>query len=172
MKPTFIISGEKGSGKSTLLANIVTLLQTNGYVVKGFIALHNLESDSYIIKNVETDEEYLVMKRIAGYEKRPDHFKIFQDGVEKGTTWIDEILKRSPHIAVIDEIGGYELREMLWNNSFTRLIESDIPLIFTVKTKHLNQVKTKWKIDNATIFYPGDFANYKSAFEKIKEWIQ
>ena len=117
------------------MATVLSLLQLNGFAVHGFVALHHLESDTYLIKNVTTREEFPVMQRVAGFEKRPDHFRFFPEGVEKGLIWIEEMLEQSPDIAVIDEIGGYELQGRLWSDGFTRLIESDTPLIFTVKTK-------------------------------------
>lgn len=170
MKPIFIISGDKGSGKSTFLTDVLSLLQSDGFVVNGFVALHDVEYDSYLIKNVATNEESLIMQRVGSYEKRPDHFRIFREGEEKGVIWIDEILEQSPDIAVIDEIGGYELQGRLWSESFSRLVESEIPLIFTVKTKHLDAVMKKWDIDSAIIFDSGDFGDSGKAVEKIKEW--
>lgn len=172
MKSIFIISGDKGSGKSTFLLNILFLLKTDGFLVEGFIAVHNIDSDSYLIKNVATNEESLIMQRVAGFEKRPDHFKIFTKGVEKGLIWIEEVLEQSPDIAVIDEIGGYELQGRLWSDGFTRLAESCVPLILTVKTKHLHEVVKKWNVNAAIIFYPDDFGNPKKAFEKVKRWMQ
>lgn len=172
MKPVFIISGDKGSGKSTFLATVLSLLQMNGFVVHGFVALHHLESDTYRIKNVTTHEEFPVMQRVAGFEKRPDHFSFFPEGVEKGLIWMEEMLEQSPDIAVIDEIGGYELQGKLWSNGFTELVDSEIPLIFTVKTKHLHQVIEKWHNDTAFIFEPADFGDPEKVFEKIKELIR
>lgn len=172
MKPIFIISGDKGRGKSTFLIDILSLLQMDGFIVSGFVALHSFESDYYMIKNVANNEESLIMQRVADYKKRPDHFKIFPEGLEKGLTWIEELLDQSPNLAVIDEIGGYELRGMLWSSAFTRLVESDIPLIFTVKTKHLDEVLKKWNIDPSIIFNSDDFDNSKKAFEKVKKWMQ
>ncbi len=172
MKPIFIISGDKGSGKSTFLVEILYLLQRDGFVVRGFVALHNFESDSYLIKNVTTKEEALILQRISDYEKRPDHFKIFSEGVEKGLTWIEELLEQSPNLAVIDEIGGYEMRGTLWSNGFAGLVESDIPLIFTVKSKHFSEVVKKWNISATAIFDSNDFDDSHGAFEKVKEWLQ
>ena len=171
-KPTIIISGDKGSGKSTFLIDIVYLVQSEGFKVNGFVALHNIESDAYLIKNVATNEEALIMQRVAGYEKRPDHFKISPEGVEKGLTWIEEVLEQSPDIAVIDEIGGYELQGRLWSDGFTKLVESDISLIFTVKAKHLDEVVKKWNIDNAIIFDSVDFNDPKKVVEIVKEWTE
>ena len=141
-------------------------------MVKGFAAVHEFETDSYLINNVSTNEEALILRRVGGYEKRPYHFKIFEEGVEKGSDWIEDILEQSPSIAVIDEIGGYELNGKLWSDSFTRLVDSDIPIIFTVSTKHLEQVIKKWNIDASIIFDSDDFGDPNKAFEKVKKWIQ
>lgn len=151
---------------------MLSLLQLNGFAVHGFVALHHLESDTYRIKNVTTHEEFPVMQRVASFEKRPDHFRFFPEGVEKGLIWIEEMLQQFPDIAVIDEIGGYELQGKLWSDGLTSLVESDIPLIFTVKTKHLRQIVEKWRIDTAFIFEPADFGSPEKALEKIKELIR
>ncbi|MBF6598200.1 MAG: DUF2478 domain-containing protein [Fermentimonas sp.] len=171
MKTIIIISGDKGSGKSTFLLEVLSLLRNDGVVVKGFVAIHEFETDSYLIKNEATNEEALILQRVGGYEKRPYHFYIFEEGVEKGLSWIEEILEQPPNIAVIDEIGGYELQGNIWCNCFTRLVESDIPLIFTVNTKHLEQVIKKWNIEASIILDSDDFDDPNKAFEKIKEWI-
>lgn len=171
LKTIIIISGDKGSGKSTFLLEVLSLLRNDGVVVKGFVAIHEFETDSYLIKNEATNEEALILQRVGGYEKRPYHFHIFEEGVEKGLSWIEEILEQPPNIAVIDEIGGYELQGNIWCNCFTRLVESDIPLIFTVSTKHLEQVIKKWNIEASIILDSDDFDDPNKAFEKIKEWI-
>ncbi len=167
-----IISGGKGSGKTAFLMEILSLLQVDGFVAKGFVAIHNIESDAYLIKNATTNEEAFIMQRVAGFEKRPHHFKIFPEGVEKGLEWIEEALEQSPDIAVIDEIGGYELRGKFWSEGFTRLVESGIPLIFTAKTKHLDKVIKKWNISATIVFDPDDFGNPRKAYEKLKEWME
>ena len=172
MKSIFIISGEKGSGKTTFLMNILSLLKTDGFVVGGFLAVHGLQSDTYFIRNVETNEESLLMQRVASFEKRPNHFKLFPEGVKVGRFWMKEILNKCPDFAVVDEIGGFELAGELWSNGFTALVESSNPLIFTVKTKHINEVVEKWNINPALIFDSADFGNSQIAFEKIKELIQ
>ena len=112
------------------------------------------------------------MQRVASFEKRPNHFKLFPEGVKVGRFWITEIFNQRPDFAVVDEIGGFELAGELWSNEFTSLVESSTHLIFTVKTKHLNEVLKKWNIDPALIFDSADFGNSQIAFEKIKELIQ
>lgn len=169
MKSIIIISGEKGSGKTTFLIDVLNLLQMDGFVLGGFVSLHRLESDTYLIRNITTLEESLLLQRVASFDKRPNHFKFFPEGVEIGGFWIEEILKQNPDIAIVDEIGGFELSGKLWSNGFTAIVNSTTPLIFTVKTKYLDEVMKKWNINPALIFDSADFGNPQKAFEKIKE---
>ncbi len=168
MKPIFIVSGEKESGKTTFLINILSLLQTDGYVIGGFVALHDIELDCYQIKSIKTKEESPLMQRVATFDRRPHHFKFFPKGVEKGNDCIEELLANPPDIAIVDEIGGYELRGMLWSKSFTQLVESSVPLIFSVKESLLDKVVAKWSIEPAHIFRSTDFNDCNKAFKLIK----
>lgn len=171
MKPIFIISGEKGSGKTTFLLNILSLMQKEGFAVGGFLALHEIESDRYLIKNIKTNEKSLLMQRIAAFELRPNHFKFFPAGVEMGINSMKEILNTPTDIAIIDEIGGYELRGELWSRSFTRLVNSSVPLLFTVKDRLIDKVIAKWRIEPSLIFTPADFIDYNGAFERMKKFF-
>lgn len=172
MKPIFIVSGEKESGKTTFLLNILSLLQMNDFVVRGFVALHDIDSDCYEIKNVKTKEVSPLMQRVASFEKRPHHFKLFSEGVEMGNDCIQELLVHPPDIAIVDEIGGYELRGKLWSMSFTEVVESSVPLIFTVKDRLLNKVLSKWNLEPTHVFNSTDFNDPDKAFKLIKRLIR
>ena len=167
----FIISGAKGTGKTSFLIDVLRLLQINGFVVGGFVALHDVQSDCYRIKDIKTNKEAPLMQRVATFDKRPYNFEFFAEGVEMGNNCIEELLIELPDIAVLDEIGGYELEGKLWSNSFTQLIESSIPLIFTTKAKLLDRVIEKWNIKPTLIFQSEDFDNPHKAFEHIKKFL-
>ena len=171
MKLIFTVTGEKESGKTTFLIDILSLLQMNGFVVGGFVALHEVESDCYQIKDVKTNKMFPLMQRVAGFEKRPHHFKFFSQGVEMGNNCIRELLEHPPDIAIVDEIGGYELRGKLWCSSFTQLLESSIPLIFTVKERLLDKVIEKWRMEATLVFRSADFTNPNEAFERMKKFL-
>lgn len=172
MKSIFIVSGEKESGKTTFLINILSLLQLNGFLVGGFVALHDIESDFYEIKDVKTNETTPLMQRVASFEERPHHFKFFPKGVEKGNDCMKRLLIHPPDIAMIDEIGGYELRGKLWSSSFAQLVESSIPLIFTVKDRLLDKVVAKWNIEPCYVFNSTDFNDPDIAFKLIKSSLK
>lgn len=140
-------------------------------MASGFVSLHELESDCYYIKDIKTKEEVPLMQRIGTFEQQPNQFKFFPEGVKLGNNCFKELLAMPPDIAVVDEIGGYELAGELWSISFTQLIESSIPLIFTVKAKQLETVLKKWSIEPTFVFQADDFGNPLQAVEQIKSFL-
>lgn len=172
LKPIFIVSGEKESGKTTFIINVLSLLQQKGFVVGGFVALHNIELDAYQIKDVKTHEELPLMQRVASYEQRPHHFKFFKEGIEKGNRCMNKLLVYPPDIAIVDEIGGYELRGELWSSCFTQLVESSTPLIFSVKDRLLNKVLAKWELEPSYIFESTDFKEPSRASRLIERLLK
>ncbi len=166
-KSIFIIAGEINKGKTTFMLQLLNEFASKGMTTGGFVSMHDEANDSYAIHNVQTGEEVLLMERVATFQQRPFHFKIHLLGVEAGGRWIGQLLQQPLDIAVIDEIGGYELAGELWYEGFTSLINSTIPLLFTTKTKHLKAIVEKWKIEPAAIFYPGDFLNPQKALKQI-----
>ncbi|HLW07897.1 MAG TPA: nucleoside-triphosphatase [Marinilabiliaceae bacterium] len=171
MKPIFIVAGEKGSGKTTFLLNLLRILQKEGHQMGGFVAIHQLQSDSYLIKNIQTNEEILLMQRLAAFDQHPNHFKFFSEGVEVGNEWIKELLSNPPGIVVVDEIGRFELAGELWSSSFTKLVASSVPLIFTTKIKYLEDVVKKWKMNPTLTFHADDFSMPQHAFERMKKFL-
>ncbi len=171
-KPIFIIAGEKQSGKTTFLRQLLREIAKKGIITGGFVSMHQQDEDSYAIRNIQTGEEVSLMQRVASFQRRPYHFKIHPAGVEAGRRWIAQLLQQPVHMAVIDEIGGYELAGELWCEGFTGLINSPIPVLFTIKTKHVKAIVKKWNIEPVFIFYPDDFINPKKACKRIENILK
>lgn len=167
MKPIFIIAGEKESGKTSFLLQLINLLRDKGRVVEGFVSLHDVVNDIYSIKNIRTNQEVPLMQRMGSFRQRPHHFTLFSKGVEVGKSWIDTLVQTPPTIAVLDEIGSYELSGELWCDGFTKLVKSALPILFTCKQKHLKAVLEIWNIEPTLIFYPDDFIDAQKAFEQM-----
>ncbi len=143
----------------------------NGFRVSGFVSFHELQSDCYQIKDIKTNEELPLMQRVSTFEQRPKQFKFFSDGLELGNNCFKELLTKPPDIAIVDEIGGYELAGELWSSNFTQLVDSSIPLIFTTKEKLLEKVVKKWNIKPTLIFQAADFGDPQKAVEQIKSFL-
>lgn len=166
-KQIFIIAGEKQSGKTSFLLHLLHMFSSANLTTAGFVSLHQPADDSYVIRNIQTGEEVRLMQRIATFEERPHHFDIYPEGVKTGLQWIQTLLNHPPQLAVIDEVGSYELSEELWWEGFMELINASVSLIFTTKTKHVKAIMERWNIEPTAIFYPEDFDNPENAFNQI-----
>lgn len=171
-EPIFIIAGEKHSGKTSFLLQLLRMFTHTGLNTAGFVSLHQPEDDSYTIQNIQTREEVRLMQRLAGFNERPHHFELFPQGIKTGMYWIQQILDNPPSIAVMDEIGSFELSGKLWAEGFTRLVNAPFPLILTTKTKHVEAIMERWDIEPSIIFYPDDFGHPEKAFNLIKNLLQ
>ena len=170
MKTIIAISTKEGDEKATFLIEILSLLQMDDFVVKGFVVLQNFGTDSYIIKNVETNEQSVILEKED--ESIPRSYKISPEGESQALNWIEDALEHPPHITIIDEMDGYESQSKLWSDGFAKLLETDTPLIFTVKDKHLHEVTEKWNISPKIILDSDDFDDPHGAIEKVMEWIK
>src|SRR6056297_931633 len=105
----FIIAGPKGSGKTTFQHQVTANLIQTGIKIKGFLAIHDFQADSYSIFNIETHQKLPLAQRIdeCKYSKNP--FRFNRSTIEQGQEWINDIINHPPDLAVIDEIGIYEL---------------------------------------------------------------
>lgn len=170
-KPVFIIAGERQSGKTSFLLHLLHKLANADVAIAGFVSMHQPADDSYTIQNIQTQEEVRLMQRIGTFEQRPHHFELHPEGVETGLHWIQQLLKHPPRLAVVDEIGVYELSGKLWSEGFTQLVNAQIPLIFSTKIKHVKVIMERWSIEPAAIFYPDYFNNPEEAFNQIKKLL-
>ena len=171
-EPIFIIAGDKQSGKTSFLRQLMRMLDNSGLTMAGFVSLHQPADDSYTLQNIQTHEEVRLMQRLAGFNERSHHFELFPEGIKTGRHWIQQILDQPPNIALIDEIGSYELSGELWAEGFTRLVNAPFPLILTTKSKHVEAIIERWSIEPASIFYRNDFAYPEKAVDKIKKLLQ
>jgi len=171
MKPIFIIAGEKGSGKTTFLLHLLAMLQKKEFKIGGFVALHNFEDDSYSIKNIATNEEIPLMQREVPLEQEFSSFEFSPEGVTAGSNWINELHIHLIDVVAIDEIGRFELMGDLWHNGFTQLVKSQTPLIFTTKTKYVEQILKKWNIIPALVFDVSDFEHTQEAFDQMMGFL-
>lgn len=171
-KPVFIIAGEKKSGKTSFLLHLLHMFSDANLLAAGFVSLHRFADDSYAIRNIQTGEEVRLMQRIATFENRPHHFTIYPEGEKAGLQWIQMLVNNPPQLAVIDEIGSYELLGKLWWEGFSELVNAPVSLIFTTKTKHVKAIMERWNIEPSAIFYPEDFNHPEKAFNHMKSIMQ
>lgn len=172
MKAIFVISGEKQTGKTCFLQKLVSLLADAGYRLKGFYAWHDKVADSYFIKNIQTGEKELLMTRTTPQREKPGQFQIHEDGIRTGIAWIEAAKKDSSSVLVVDEIGLFELKGMVWHDLFSDAVKSPKSFLFTTKTKLLPEVLAKWKIHPTAVFYPPDFTSPEKSAKQITEALK
>ncbi len=168
----FIATGPRGSGKTTFQYQVAESLQQEGFQVKGFLAFHDFQKDSYSIYNLQTHETLPLAQKLSSLKHTEDPFRFDTHALKQGKEWIEDILNELPDLAVIDEIGIYELRGKVWSTMFTRLCNSSVPLFFTAKLKLLPQILKEWELKPTHIFYPEDFQNLKYATGQIRDPLQ
>jgi len=164
----FVTIGPKGSGKSTFQHNVTKHLKKKGMRVQGIIAFHNYKHDSYSIYNLQTEEELLLSQRVSASRQSENPFHFDSKAVKEGEHWLYKITEEQTDLAVIDEIGIYELHGKVWYNAFSHLCKSTIPLFFSTNKMWSEQVLKKWNMKPTHTFYPPDFHYPEEASNKIQ----
>lgn len=172
MKPIFIIAGEKGTGKTFFLQKLAVCLSGYGYQLKGFCSIHDRKNDRYFVLNIQTGEKELLMTRTTSLIKKTGQFHINEAAIHTGTGWMNPEAENNSTILVLDEIGPYELKGMIWSDLFTKAVESQNPFIFTTKSKLLSPIMDKWKIHPAEVFYPPGFSSPEKTAAQIVQAIK
>ena len=120
-----IITGAKGSGKSTRLKNYISKMGKNNFF--GFISFCNEERNKYWVKNIETEETWLLLwesftPKYSRFDYDEEVFKIVN---EKLKIRIEEEMKKSKNrkIGVLDEVGMIELESKGFNEGLMALFD-------------------------------------------------
>jgi nucleoside-triphosphatase THEP1 len=157
MKPSsvFIITGKQGEGKTTKLAEVIRILKQKEQAVFGFYAIgawENGQRSHFHIKDINSGESFLLCERQEIAEAGKSRFVFFQQAINKGGQIIAEGMKRQKALAVIDEIGPFELKEEAWHNALTLLIKNDFPILITVRERLLKTIIREFGIERPVIF--------------------
>ncbi len=157
MKPIFIIADHKKEDKTKFLQELTTLMHQEGFRILGFLTIHNKENESYLIRNLQSNEEKLLMIQKRHPHQKQEYFQFMEEGIRAGQEWLTTSGPTGPFITVIDEIGYYELEDKVWGDTLTSQMRLDEPFLFTTTLKLLPAIIKKWKIHPAAVFYPQDF---------------
>jgi len=148
----FIITGKQGEGKTTKLAEVIRLLKHKGQAVFGFYAVgawENGQRSHFHIKDVHSGESHLLCER---QENAKNEFVFFQQAIKKGEQILSEGMKHQRTLAIIDEIGPFELKREVWYNALTLLIKDNFPILITVREKLTKPVIQKFGFEKPVIF--------------------
>jgi len=148
-----IITGEIGSGKTSLLKAISLRLKESGIKTGGILApaiFENSEKKGYNLIDLTTNKTIALsqtepnkgMAQVGKYYFKPDAIVFGRKALS-----VEQNLENE--IVIIDEIGAWELQGQGWGASLNELIiNSNTPLILSVRKKFLDMVIESWMLQN------------------------
>ncbi len=168
----FILTGHQGEGKTTKLTKVISLLKLKGVDIFGFIATGEWENNlrsRFHLKDINSERNYLLCNR----EEKPGTlngiFVFNMQTIKTGEQIITEGMKHAKALAVIDEIGRFELKEKVWYPVFKKLAEKNFPTLITVRKSLLKPIIEKFGIEHPVIFNLEDKSTFiaNKIFEQV-----
>jgi len=153
-QPVFILSGEQGAGKTTRLREVVTLLEEEKIYTFGFYALgywKNQIRSRFNLVDIRTGTSYRLCER-ADTQQQNKSFVFYPETIRKGEALLLSERGKPNTLAVIDEIGHFELNGKIWAPVFSKLVTQRQPVFITVRKKFLENVMTYFHLTPAGIY--------------------
>lgn len=145
-----IISGEKNSAKTTTLKQIV---ESNPDKYIGYTCLSYDNKNSFYLKNILTNNEFLIMQNTKiDCEVRLGQYYII-DGVFEliSNILLQQIKETKNKIIALDEIGKLELDGFGYDKLLNELVELDNDIVLCIRDKFVNKVIKKYNLKNIDI---------------------
>ena len=165
-----LLSGNTGTGKSTVLARICQELEQSGISAGGILApgryldsglkdydLQLLPGRKKLPLSTQTENQHWIS--IGGFYFNPE-------AIYAGLSHLASLTVKRYHLCLLDEIGPFELKGLLWAPVIPDLLALGVPMIWTVRERIIERVKSKWDIPGAGIISVDE-----RAVEKIRDWI-
>ncbi|MDO9255113.1 MAG: nucleoside-triphosphatase [Bacteroidales bacterium] len=168
-----IITGEIGSGKTTLISAISLRLKESGIKTGGILAAAIYEQGNktgYNILGVSSGSIMLLSqtKEIEGMP-RVGKFFFIPEAIDFGVNALSVEKNRDSQIVLIDEIGAWELQGQGWASSLNELIiNSNMPLILTVRKSFLDLVIDNWKFQDPLVIEAKETSVVKAYSDILK----
>jgi len=151
----FIISGEQGEGKTTRLQEVIKLLRPSLPDIFGFYAIGEWENgyrNRFRLVDIQTGNIQLLCYREGHANLSKIPFVFIEDTLRKGMQIISNGMAQNGRLAVIDEIGRFELKGKVWYRSLKKLLDNDYPVIITVRKNQLQAIIEKFGLKAPRVF--------------------
>lgn len=150
-----IIVGDRHSGKTTRLLKYIDELNGKAVSVAGIVAIGSFKDgirDSFLIKDITTNTEKVFMTRenCTNCDKIGG-FYINNEAYKWGVNVLHKAINSSANTIVIDEVGQLELNGNGWYTSLLKLLKTDKNIVITVRDKFLDEIVSKFKLNEETI---------------------
>jgi nucleoside-triphosphatase THEP1 len=170
-----LLTGESGSGKTSVLAELIKDLDNSGVNAGGILAPGRfLDSGDkeFDLELIPDGRRYFLSTRnqnpgwqaIGGFRFNPE-------ALEAGLDHLLNLHQRQFHVYLLDEIGPFELDDLVWAPAIPELIRQQLPMIWTVRRRLVDQVCHKWKVDPAEIISI-DNRTSEEVLKVIGEWLK
>ncbi|MFN8258361.1 MAG: nucleoside-triphosphatase [Bacteroidales bacterium] len=161
-KKIFIISGAVAQGKTSRLRNLVSLLKSENIAVGGILSPRVMENEittGYDVEDISTGKREAFLRiNDENNGQKIGKYNILPSGLQAGKHILAGLLDADNKIIIIDEVGKLELEEGGWAPKLNELVlTSKSTLILSVRNKFVEQVKTKWGLENAVVLNVDDF---------------
>lgn len=123
--------------------------------VFGFYAIGEWENgrrNRFRIVDIQTRIDYPLCNRQQPADAAGGRFIFTSETVKQGEEIIASGMRRKGTLAVIDEIGRFELKGKVWYSAFHNLIKKNFPVLITVRENQLEVIIAKFNLDKPLIF--------------------
>lgn len=158
-----------------VLAEILRELGSSDIQIGGMLApgryLDSGEKE-FDLELIPGGERYFLSTRIQykGWEAIGG-FRFNPEAVEAGLKHLLSLPVRVFELYLLDEIGPFELDDLLWASAIPGLIKQQVPMIWTVRQRIIEQVCIKWKIDRPEIINL-ESGKREEVLIKIRTWLK
>ncbi|MFC2113144.1 nucleoside-triphosphatase [Bacteroidota bacterium] len=170
-----LLTGETGTGKTTVLKNILRELKTSGVNTGGMLApgryLASGEKE-FDLELIPGEEKYSLSSRIEHTRwEAIGGFWFNPEAVEAGLRHLRSLSHGQYDLYLLDEIGPFELEGLLWAPAIPELINTCVPMIWTVRASILEKVCRKWGLHNPMIVTKTEGIQ-KEPTKQIHKWLR
>ncbi len=160
MNHIYIITGDQGEGKTTMIKHVISELRQAKVKTDGFIAEGTWKDgirDDFLLVRISNDWQIPLCrsKPKEGYQQL-GRFWFNPEAIRAGEEILNSCLVGETEVIVLDEIGIFELEGEVWHDAFVRLLQSDKPVIISVRRKLKDKVLDKFAIKNYSLLSVGE----------------
>ncbi len=153
-----VVSGLKGSGKTTLTRKVVELIMQAGVQPEGILApavVENGRRVGYMVRRIGSGEEMVLCKQQPQQnEKMPGRYTFNRDAIRFGEEPLTPGNLCEKDLLVIDELGPYELKGMVWDPIFREVLTYwDKPVLLVVRESLIDSMAKRYGLNITGVFY-------------------
>ena len=173
-----LLTGQTGSGKTSTLKKLLPELKSSGIRAGGILAPGRLLASGekeFDLELIPGPGKYFLSSRTPADSRsgwQPiGGFYFNPEAVDKGLQHLRSLPGKQFQLYLLDEIGPFELKGLLWAQVIPDLLATGTPMIWTVRKRILELVLEKWGLQNVVVVYleHGDTEKTK---EQIGLWIK